>query len=256
MSTAPVNPSSSIVDATMVDYNNRRAACQAFRAHHIPYTYWYEDALRYHGSSTILFSLYLLVNSVPEAQRCLKSLGWMPGELSAYAPQYFDPAADEHVVLVHPENPKTIVVLMFSSVWPGIVPSTDDRDEAHYPPLPQLHNALAQRFLDTECDAFRRYLNLQLGYLYECPAAASPDFVDALPPDIQQFHLDWRSETLRMHAKKTIEHEREIRAQARQGQWKLMHEGTAALGGLKIDWEYEAKLLAKMQGNETQRTST
>ncbi|KAI0330248.1 hypothetical protein GY45DRAFT_1323971 [Cubamyces sp. BRFM 1775] len=247
---------SPVLEPPIVDYSNRRAACQAFRASHIPYTYWYEDALRYHGSSTILFSLYLLVNSILEAERCLRSLGWISGELSAYAPQFSDPAVDEHVVLVHPKNPDAVVVLMSASSWPGITPSTDDSDEAHYPPLPRLHNALAQRFLDTECDAFRRYLNLQIGYLYECPAAASPDFVAALPPDIQQFHIDWRSETLRMHARKTIEHEREIRARARQGQWELMQEGSAALGGLKIDREYEAKLLAMMEANATKRTST
>ncbi|KAH9902759.1 hypothetical protein C8Q73DRAFT_785397 [Cubamyces lactineus] len=251
MTSTPVNLS--VVDPPSVDYRDRRAACQAFRTSRIPYTYWYEYALRYHGSSTILFSLYLLVDSVLEAERCLRTLGWIPGELSVYAPQFYDPAVDEHVVLVHPENTDALVVLISASSWPGVVPSTDDRDEAHYPPLPQLHNALAQRFLDTECDAFRRYLNLQLGYLYECPAAASPDFVTTLPPDVQQFHLDWRSETLRMHAKKTIEHEREIRARARGGQWKLMQEGSAELGGLKIEWEYEAKLLAKLEADETRR---
>ena len=51
-----------------------------------------------------------------------------------------------------------------------------------------------------------------------------------------------------MRAEQTVEHERRIRERARNGDWELMYEGSAALGGSKVDREYEAKLLAKMQG--------
>ena len=121
--------------------------------------------------------------------------------------------------------------------------STDDG----YPSLAQLFNALAQRSLDTECDSFRRYLNIQLAYLYmDCPELAGPGFLSTLPVDIRQYHLDRLSDTLRMQAPKTIEHERDIRERARKGDWVLMYQGSAEVGGLKIDREYEARLLAKL----------
>lgn len=64
--------------------------------------------------------------------------------------------------------------------------------EAHYPSLPQLLNALAQRFLDTDCTDFRRYLALMLEYLYnDCPEVSAGIFMAALPQDIRQFHIDW-----------------------------------------------------------------
>ncbi|KAI0330231.1 hypothetical protein GY45DRAFT_1323954 [Cubamyces sp. BRFM 1775] len=237
---APTEDASTVnppcVEPPAVDYNRREAACDVLRAQHIAYTHWYEDAVSYHGSKTCVFSLYLLVNSVPEAERCLQSHGWVHRKLPEYAPQFHDPAVDEHVVLGHPQNSEVEVVLMLSHPWPGITPSTDDCNKAHYPPLPQLYNALVQRLLDTECDPFGWYLILQVAYLYEdCPALASSDFLTTLSPDIQQFHLDWLSKTLRMDTKTTLRHEREIRARARQGHWELMHEGTADLGGYKVD---------------------
>ncbi|OSD02431.1 hypothetical protein PYCCODRAFT_402717 [Trametes coccinea BRFM310] len=240
-----------VVDS--VDLNLPQAACHVFRARGIPYTYWFEYALRHHGSRTVVFTLYLLVVSVREAENCLRSLGWTSAERSPYDPQFYDPAVDEQVVLSRGDSEYDAVALMSSYQWPGIVPSADDNDRAHYAPLPQLYNALVQRLLDTDCWSFRMYLNLQISYLHlDCPALASPDFLAALPPDIRQFNLDWRSETLRMHTDATVQHERKIRAQAREGRWKLMYEGSAELGGTKIDREYEAKLLATLESNERQ----
>ena len=132
---------------------------------------------------------------------------------------------------------------LFSSLPTSADANTDDG----YPSLAQLFNALAQRSLDTECDSFRRYLNIQLAYLYmDCPELASPGFLSTLPVDIRQYHLDRLSDTLRMQAPKTIEHERDIRERARKGDWVLMYQGSAEVGGLKIDREYEARLLAKL----------
>ena len=49
-----------------------------------------------------------------------------------------------------------------------------------------------------------------------------------------------------MQAGDTIEHEKRIRERARNNDWELMYEGSAALGGMKIDREYEAKLRAML----------
>ena len=138
--------------------------------------------------------------------------------------------------------------------WPGISPapslptSTNIEDDGdHDPTLPQLYNALAQRFLDSSCYKFRQYLLVQLAYLYmDCPDVASKSFVEHLPNDIRQFHLDMLSETLYMQTDDTIKHEKRIRERARNNDWELMYEGSAALGGMKIDREYETKLRAML----------
>lgn len=239
-----------------VSVNDPLAPCRVFRAHHIPYTYWYEYALRYHGSKTVVFALYLLVYSVQDAESCLRSQGWTDAGLSWSTPQFYDPAVDKYIVLGSGDDDEVElkVVLLSAQAWPCITPSTDQEEEAHYPSLPQLYNALAQRFLDTDSDDFRRYLTLQIEYLYQDNAAlASPDFVATLPPDIQQFHIDWQLRVLRMQRPGTIQHEREIRERARRGEWSLMLEGTAELGGDKIDYEYEAKLAAMVQARSAQR---
>ena len=217
------------------------------RSHSIAYTYWYEYALRHLGSKTIVFSLYLLVHSVEQANECLRSAGWAEATAPEYSPQYYDPDVDKQVVLGHPDHADTLIVLLQAHSWSGVKLSSSAEDEDHYPSLPELYNALAQRFLDTSCTPFRKYLNLQLGYLYEdCAEVSSPAFVTTLPPDIRQFHLDWLSGTLRMHTRNTVEHERAIRERARRGDWLLIREGTASMGGTKIDREYEAKLAATL----------
>ncbi|KAM5542116.1 hypothetical protein V8D89_004199 [Ganoderma adspersum] len=283
------------------------APCDVLRANHISYVHWYEDALRRYGSKTIIFFLYLLVESVQNAETCLQSAGWTHTSLPPNSPQYYDPDVDDTAVLGLGDDLEAVVVLMPIHPWPGVsfsqsgdgddrgVTDVDDRDvanadtnergdaddggegdatasdhsnvdasdaddaklkmhvDAHanaddgYPSLPQLFNALAQRSLDTECDPFRRYLNIQLAYLYmDCPELASPGFLSTLPVDIRQYHLDRLSDTLRMQAPKTIEHERDVRERARKGDWVLMYQGSAEVGGLKIDREYEARLLAKL----------
>lgn len=216
-------------------------ATDVLRGHNIPYAFWYEHALRYYGSKTVVFSLYLLVNSVRDAETCLLNAGWQAAAVPQYAPQYYDPAIDEQVVLDRLDAEETTVVLLSVHTWPGIMPSA----EADYPTLPGLYNALAQRFLDTDCLAFRQYLNIQLGYLYEdCVGLASSDFLARLPTDIQQFHLDWRSGALWMDTIKTLEHERRIRERVRRGDWQLIPQGSAALGGSKADRDFEARLAA------------
>lgn len=265
----------------------RWAPCDVFRANRISYVHWYEDALRHYGSKTIVFFLYLLVDSVNGAEACLRSAGWTPTTLPENSPQYYDPDVEDTTVLGFGDDPELVVVLMPIHPWPDVSfaqsgreddRGTDDREvdadandrsdadrrdaddanvigrgDAHanggdgYPPLAQLFNALAQRSLDTESESFRRYLNIQLAYLYmDCPALASPNFLSTLPPDIRQYHIDRLSDTLRMQAPKTIEHERDIRERARKDDWVLMYQGSAEVGGLKIDREYEARLLAKL----------
>ncbi|KAI1790432.1 hypothetical protein LXA43DRAFT_1062072 [Ganoderma leucocontextum] len=227
----------------------RWAPCDILRANHIPYIHWYEDALRHYGSKTIVFFLYLLVDSVNAAKTCLRSAGWTSTTVPEYTPQNYDPAIDDQAVLGYGDDPEAVVILMSAHPWPGVSPSESAEGCAPYPKLAQLYNALAQRSLDTDCDPFRRYLNLQLAYLYlDCAELASPDFLLTLPQDIRQYHLDRSSDTLRMQAPQTVQHEREIRERARKGDWVLMYQGSAEVGGLKIDREYEAKLLAKISG--------
>lgn len=234
-------------------HHRRWAPCDVLRANHISYIHWYEDALRHHGSKTIVFFLYLLVDSVSDAETCLLSAGWTSAALPEYSPQYYDPATDEHAVLGVGDDPEAVVVLLSAGPWPGVSISVSPSDPAAdcaapYPTLAQLYNALAQRSLDTACDPFMRYLNVQLAYLYlHCAELASPGFVRTLPEDIRQYHLDRASDTLRMQAPQTIRHEREIRERARRGDWVLMPQGSAEVGGLKIDREYEAALLARLE---------
>ncbi|OSD05844.1 hypothetical protein PYCCODRAFT_1384936 [Trametes coccinea BRFM310] len=141
-------------------------------------------------------------------------------------------------------HPEATVVLMSSGPWPGISPMSSN---ARYPSLPQFYNALAQCALDTECLRFRQCLHLQLAYLYEdCPELASSTFWERLPRDIQQYHLDRISGTLMMGNANTIQHERNIRERACSGDWDLMYQGTAALGGTKIDRAFEASPLQGM----------
>ncbi|KAM5542198.1 hypothetical protein V8D89_004071 [Ganoderma adspersum] len=227
----------------------RWAPCDVLCANHISYIHWYEDALRHYGSKTIVSFLYLLVDSVSDAETCLRSAGWTTATLPEYSPQYYDPAIDEQAVLGFGDDPEAVVILMSANPWPGVSPSepADASNCAPYPTLAQLYNALAQRSLDTACDPFMRYLNVQLAYLYlHCAALASPEFVLTLPENIRQYHLDRASDTLRMQAPQTIQHEREIRERARRGDWVLMPQGSAEVGGLKIDREYEADLLARL----------
>ncbi|RPD59469.1 hypothetical protein L227DRAFT_576287 [Lentinus tigrinus ALCF2SS1-6] len=242
------------MSTSATDIKGPKAPCRFFRARHIPYTYWYEYALRYHGSKTVLSYLYLLVDSVQDAASCLRSQGWTDATLPWSAFQSYDPAVDEQIILGCGESEVFKVVLLSSHTWPGITPPADDNDEVHYPSLPQLYNALAQRFLDTDDEEFRRYLNLQIEYLYEDSAAlASPAFVTMLPPDIQQLHIDWQLRVLCMPISETIQHEREIRSRARRGEWSLMREGTAELGGGKIDYEYEAQMVARIEAKDAPR---
>lgn len=136
------------------------------------------------------------------------------------------PATQPSSRLAHSEDEdpeEQLVVLMSALPWPG----SADPDHDHYPTLPQLYNALAQRFIDTDCVPFRKYLAIQLGYLYEdCPELASPTFVTILPPDIRQVHLHWLC--LYMHTSKTAQHERDIRDRARRGEGRLgPHRGGA-----------------------------
>ena len=162
--------------------------------------------------------------------------------------QYYDPSVDEQVVLGKGEDKQIALVLISAHAWPGVSPTLDDD---HYPTLPQLYNALAQRFLDTDNDEFQRYLGLQLGYLYEAtPELATSSFTDSLPIDIRQFHVDWRLGILCMDTPQTRQHERDIRDRARRGEWIIMPEGSADLGGEKIDRELLAKLRAKVWGTE------
>ncbi|PIL30716.1 hypothetical protein GSI_06884 [Ganoderma sinense ZZ0214-1] len=245
------------------DRHSRWAPCDVLRANHISYIHWYEDALRHYGSKTIVFFLYLIVDSVNDAETCLRSAGWTPATLPKYSPQYYDPAIDEQTVLVFGDDPEAVVILLSADPWPGVGVSSSesagDCAPCPYPTLSKLYNALAQRSLDTDCDAFRCYLNLQLAYLYlHCAELASPDFVLTLPEDIRQYHLDWASETLCIQAPQTIQHEREVRERARRGDWVLMYQGSAEVGGLKIDREYEAALLARVSAKagvtQTERT--
>ncbi|KAI8978256.1 hypothetical protein BD414DRAFT_149740 [Trametes punicea] len=177
---------------------------------------------------------YLLVDCVREAEDRLQSKAGHPPRLRK--------------MLSNSEFRRWRRLCSRADVLPCVVTNMspiDDHDEAHHPTLPQLYNALAQRFLNTEYDSFRRYLSLQIGYSYrECEMLASPTFVGALPPDIRQFRLDWLSKTLRMHTEKTIEREGELRARARRGEWEPVWEGTTELGGSKIDRAYEASVLA------------
>ncbi|CDO70288.1 hypothetical protein BN946_scf184942.g88 [Trametes cinnabarina] len=227
------------------DGNPVRRATAVLRADDVAYTYWYEYALRHHGSKTVLISLYLLVDSVDAAKTCLQSAGWLPGEDPLHTPHYHDPAIDARAVLELPGVEYSTVVLLDVATWAGITPSAAPEDSDHYPSLPQLYNALAQRFLDTDDDEHRRYLNIQLGYLYmDCPALATPDFLASLPADIRQLHLDFRSAELNMTAPGTVAHERDIRERAQRGEWTLMREGSASVGGTRLNRDLEAKLLA------------
>ncbi|KAI0706750.1 hypothetical protein C8T65DRAFT_610370 [Cerioporus squamosus] len=221
-------------------------ATDTLRLHRIPYTYWYEYALRHYGSKTIVFSLYLLVNSVRDAKTCLESAGWTSGNVPMYTLQYHDPATDEQAVLEYPGVQGSTVVLMCARTWTGITPSDAAEDAAHYPALLALYTALAQRSLDTDTDAHRRYLQLQLGYLHmDCPAVATPGFLASLPPDIQQLHVDFLSNDMRMGTARTLAHERDIRDRARRGEWTLMPQGSVELGGTPVDHELEAKWAAE-----------
>ncbi|EIW51755.1 uncharacterized protein TRAVEDRAFT_24850 [Trametes versicolor FP-101664 SS1] len=223
--------------------------------HNIPYAYWYEHALHYYGSKTVVFSIHLLVKSARDAEACLRNAGWQAAAVPQYAPQYYDPAIDKQVVLDYPGAEETTVVLLSVYTWPGITLSVEA--DSHYPTLPEMYNALAQRFLDTDCLAFRQYLNIQLGYLYEdCVDLASSDFLARLPTDIQQFHLDWRSGTLWMDTTMTLEHERRIRERVRRGDWQLMPQGSAALGGSKADRDFEARLSAEANKANEWRASS
>ncbi|KAH9848938.1 hypothetical protein C2E23DRAFT_842223 [Lenzites betulinus] len=223
-------------------------ATDVLRAHHIPYTYWYEYALRHYGSKTVLFSVYLLVDSVTASNTCLQSAGWVPGEVPMYTSQYYDPAIDEQVVLGYPGIESSHVVLMDAHTWADITPSAAADDRDHYPTLVQLYNALAQRFLDTDCFDHRQHLTVQIAYMYmHCPVLATPEFLARLPADIQQFHLDYLSDDLRMNAPKTVAHERMIRDRARSGDWRLMPEGSVSLGGLPVPHELEAQWAAEIE---------
>ncbi|RDX52757.1 hypothetical protein OH76DRAFT_124497 [Lentinus brumalis] len=70
--------------------------------------------------------LYLLVDYLREAESCLRSEGWTDAKSSwavAMRSSYRS-CWDPHT-------------------WPGIAPAVDDRDEAHYPSLPQLDDSLS-----------------------------------------------------------------------------------------------------------------
>ncbi|OJT04240.1 hypothetical protein TRAPUB_5030 [Trametes pubescens] len=211
-------------------------ATDVLRAHHIPYTYWYEYALRHHGSKTVLFSVYLLVDSVTASNTRLQSAGWVPGEVPMYTSQYYDPAIDEQVVLEYPGIEWSHVVLMEAHTWADITPSAAADDRDHYPTLVQLYNALAQRFLDTDCFDHRQHLNVHIAYMYmHCPPLTTPEFLARLPADIQQFHFDYLSDDLRMNAPKT---------RLRDLWWP---EGSVSLGGLPVPHELEAQWAAEVE---------
>ncbi|KAI0773947.1 hypothetical protein C8Q74DRAFT_1316919 [Fomes fomentarius] len=91
-----------------------------------------------HGSRTVLFSLYLLVISLHDAEATLRSTGWTSACVPEFSPKYYDPAVEDSVVLAHFED--------------------EDPEEQLV-----LYNALAQRSIDTDCVPFRKYLAIHLG---------------------------------------------------------------------------------------------
>ena len=188
----------------------RHRPCALLHEQGIPYTHWFEDALSALGSKTVAFMLHLLVRSesLGNAEACLRRAGWVDGQLSPYAFQFFDPTVDKHVVLTCPDATEfdLPVVLLSADTWPGPFATTLVEHELTYPALPDLYNALAQRFLDSNNAEFRRYVMLMLNYLYlDSREVKTAEFAGCLPRDIQQLHLDILSNDLHMLPEKTVD---------------------------------------------------
>lgn len=56
--------------------NPRYRPCQILTDQHIPYVIWFEDALYHHGVPVAVFDLYLLVQDIDIAAKCLAKAGW------------------------------------------------------------------------------------------------------------------------------------------------------------------------------------
>ncbi|KAH9907103.1 uncharacterized protein BXZ73DRAFT_110390 [Epithele typhae] len=227
------------------------------RKHSIPHCHWYERALRFHGSDTVQFQYYLLVDSVSNAEAVLLAAGWSPAvHPPAVVEDFWEPAVDGLPAVLSPPvaHPDAIpgeddlAVLFDVQAWPGMSEdlSSSPDPNSHYPSLPRMYCALVHRVLDSLSERFTSYLVVQLAYLSAAVRSElpSPELLETIDPDLHQWHIDWLKGELNMYAFATLAHERSIREQARNGAWKLMEEGTAELGGLKYDREMEARIRA------------
>lgn len=216
-------------------------AARDLAAGSIPYLVWYEHALRPYGVKTAVFDLHVLVTSVHDASAHLQKSGWVraPPRSDIGSNPAWDDDAEDHNVLVLGDigRDDDRIVLLSKDDWGHPRPSSAD---PRIPELVDLYAGLARRFLAARTDEFREYLGVLLGYLsLYCPKLSSAGFLETLPADIQQFYLDWRSGTLVMLAPETIEHQRRVVEQVKEGAWSLMPEGSAAVGGIKRDRERE-----------------
>lgn len=226
---------------------SRDAALAVLHSHSVPWTTWYEHALRFFGSKTIVFDLHLLVPSPAAACSYLlaSNESWARAEMPPLSSQHWD-LADQVEVLARNGATDFRVVLMPEADWGRPRRRIESQPATAVdgcPILVDFYAALARRYIHTSSTDFRRYLSVQIAYLYMGSTELStPAFAAQLPLDVLQFHYDMLADKLAMLAEPTIAHERWIARQVEQGEWEFMPQGSDEVGGKRRDLEMEQYL--------------
>lgn len=180
--------------------STRYHPCRSLQEAGIPCVVWFEDALRYHGVPTGIFSLYLLVDDINQAGAVLMQDGWT---------EVPEPEKSlMHFLLKHPEirrrrlNPPAALsdegvqstVLLPAVDWIQDHPSQElvraASNNQFYPLLSTLTNGLISKLLDASDDTpLQDYMSVYTLYLYDhVKTLKEPSFANEIVLENRQFH--------------------------------------------------------------------
>ena len=202
---------------------------------------WCEDAVRYYGVPTVVFSFHILVPDIEKAAKVLIQREWHledgtktkfglstlrsahccltpPANIApnkpAWSPAMGPPPPPSKI----PPGPTTTILLP-ALEWNFTFPSNF---QGFFPPLPELVDALISKLLDISLtDSVWDQLTVLIAYLYGyVPSLKEKAFAECLKYENRQYHYDSLS-GMSTGTLPFIRHERKIRDALRGGTFQL-----------------------------------
>lgn len=200
--------------------DERYLPCRVLIQNHIPCYIWAEDALRYYGVRTAVFTLQIMVQDNEAAAKILTENDWdlQPDSVRPYS---IGDAKAKFLAKSNATGEKQLITLLSSSEW-TIAPPTADQNSM-IPGLPELVDALIDKWLDEPADnvQFRIMLAVYLCYLYEYNKELKRhDFARELKFEHRQYHFDVLA-GVTQGSKGFRKHQIKIRQLLRRGDFEL-----------------------------------